>query len=139
MRRTALLLVLPALLLAGCSDDEDDAEEAATTTTGAGSTTTAGGAPTTPPTGTLGAVACGSVGFTPDSDDVAGEINATGLTCEEAREFVLAAGPRTSAVGPREVTVNGYRCVMTHSEDDPLPAALYECENGERRVTFVRT
>lgn len=143
MRRTALLLAVLALAFAACGDDDDEEVSAASTTTtaAAGTTTTgAGGGATTETTGGApDGSRCGTVGFTPNSEDAASDITATGLSCDEARAFVEVAGTRTSAGGPQQVTVDGYRCVATHTERDPLPQALYECENGDRRVTFVRS
>lgn len=82
---------------------------------------------------------CGMVGFTPDSDDVASEITVTGTSCEAAKTFVKAAGPHTSAVGPDEVAVEGYRCVRTEAADDTLPSSNYRCTKGTTVITFVRT
>lgn len=81
-----------------------------TTTTVAGTTmaTRAGGA-----TSTAVTRGCASIGFTPDSEDAASDITATGLSCAEAESFVRLAGQRTSASGPPEVVVSDYRCVLT--------------------------
>jgi uncharacterized cupin superfamily protein len=70
---------------------------------------------------------------------MASDVRATGVSCEEAESLVRAAGARTSSGGPQQLTVEGYRCVLTRSQQDPIPAAHYECTDGERRVTFVRT
>lgn len=83
---------------------------------------------------------CGMVGFTPNSDDAASEITVTtGTSCDAARAFVKAAGPHTSAVGPDEVAVEGYRCVRTEAADDTLPSSSYRCTKGTTVITFVRT
>ncbi|MEA2842405.1 MAG: hypothetical protein QOJ69_76 [Actinomycetota bacterium] len=57
----------------------------------------------------------------------------------EAEVFVRAAGPKTGPLGPEAVDVEGYHCVATRIVADPLPNASYECTNGPRTVTFVRT
>ena len=79
------------------------------------------------------------VGFTPNSEDAASEITATGLSCGEATAFVRVAGEQTSSGGPDSLEVEGYRCRRTGSEQDPLPLSRYECTNGERKVTFTRS
>ena len=105
---------------------------ATTTTVRAGSTTTAA-------TGSATTLDCQTVAFTPNSEDAASQIKATGVTCAEAEAFVRVAGRRTSSGGPQSVTVEGYRCVLVRSVQDPLPQAFYECTNGTRKITFVRS
>jgi hypothetical protein len=125
MRRSVAVFVLVLSLLA-CSDEGDPSVATTTTTT---STTAA--APTT--------VSCETVAFTPNSEDAASSITATGLDCDEAEAFVRIAGAQTSSGGPREVEVDGYRCVQTSTTEDPLPQAAYECTSGDKTITFVRT
>lgn len=125
MKRAALVLVV-VLLVGGCSgDDGDDGDDGPTPTT----TTTA-------PAGTR---SCETIAFTPNSEDAASSVTATGLSCEEAEAFVRVAGRRTSSGGPSSVSVDGYRCVLTRSVQDPLPQAFYECTSGDKKVTFVRS
>ncbi len=113
------------------------AAAALTTTTSAGATaTTRAGATTTVRAATLD---CPSVGFTPNTEDAATSVTATGLSCAEAETFVRAAGARTSSGGPARVDVNGYRCVRVRTVREPIPQAFYECTNGAKKVTFVRT
>lgn len=108
----ALVVGTLGVLGAGCNADSDDggAGAGATTSTGASSTTTA-----PKPAGSSSAPArCPQIGFTPNSDDVATEITATGVHCDEAsalvrkvrdrqgpttdqRNFML---PRPGAAGP---------------------------------------
>jgi Cu-Zn family superoxide dismutase len=110
----------------------------ATTTTGQRVTTTARAGATT----TARAAAtldCQTVAFTPNSEDAASSIRATGLSCAEAEAFVRIAGGRTSSGGPAQLDVEGYSCVRTRSVQDPLPQAFYECTSGTKKVTFVRT
>ncbi len=103
---------------------------AATTTTRQGVTTTARAA---------GTLDCQPVAFTPNSEDAASSIRATGLTCAEAEAFVRIAGRQTSSGGPAQLDVEGYRCVRVRSVQDPLPQAFYECTSGTRKVTFTRS
>ena len=103
---------------------------ASTTTTRAGSTTTARAA---------GTLDCQTISFTPNSEDAASSVKATGLSCAEAEAFVRIAGRQTSSGGPAQVTVEGYRCVRVRSVQDPLPQAFYECTSGTKKVTFTRS
>ena len=65
---------------------------------------------------------CGQVAFTPNSDDVASNIRATGLTCGLARDFV-----RDSAGRPGE-RFRGFRCVRTRVDNpEGLPYTRYRC------------
>lgn len=151
MRKLALLIAIMGWLLPACGDGTDVAP-ATTMTTATNTTTTVADEPTTT---TLAATTtitsdggrstdpvilrCDSIGFTPDSEDVASDITATGLSCAEAESFVQVAGRQTSSGGPDEVDVSGYHCVLTQNKDDPLPQASYRCTNGPKTVTFVRT
>ena len=149
MRRTATLVASMLILFAACGDDGDDAEVGAgtTATTTVVTTTTTTLPATSTTTGRAGATTmttavtrdCMTVGFTPNSEDAASSIKATGLSCAEAEAFVRNAGRRTSSGGPASVTVDGYRCVLVRSLQEPLPQAFYECTNGAKKVTFVRS
>jgi Cu-Zn family superoxide dismutase len=101
-----------------------------TTTTRAGSTTTARAAAT---------LDCQTIAFTPNSEDAASSVKATGLSCAEAEAFVRIAGRQTSSGGPAQVTVEGYRCVRVRSAQEPIPQAFYECTSGTKKVTVTRT
>ena len=135
----AMAVAAMASGLVACGDDDTEPETTSTsvatstalTSTSASTSTTGGGAGAT--------LDCGTVGFTPQSEDAASQIKATGVTCEEARTFVEAAGARTSSGGPQQVTVNGYRCVLTRTVEDPLPFADYECTDGDKKITFTRS
>lgn len=105
--------VLLALVLSGCGGDGGDGRAADTTSAPASTatTTTSATAPTTtttpgPSSSTAppAIVRCGTVGFTPASEDAAGDITATGASCDEARAFVEMAGRRTSSGGPQDST-----------------------------------
>ncbi len=124
MRRTLALVAVLGLMIASCGDDGDEV---------AGDTTA------TSANETAGSQECEPVTFTPDSEDLASDVTATGLSCDEAEAFVRVAGQRTGAERPQEVDVEGYHCVRTSAEQDPLPRAHYECTSGAKKVTFVRT
>jgi hypothetical protein len=135
--RAAVLVAVSVLgfALPACTESERGSETT-TTTTMAQTTTTTLAQTTTTQAVTL---QCQMVGFTPNSEDAASEVTATGLTCADAEAFVRIAGARTSSGGPQELDVSGYHCVRTRSEEDPLPRSFYECTNGSQKVTFVRS
>ncbi len=109
----------------------------ATSSTSAPSTTRQAAATST--TRAAQTLDCQPVPFTPNSEDVASSIKATGLTCAEAEAFVRIAGRQTSSGGPAELEVEGYRCVRTRTVQEPLPQASYECTSGTKKITFVRS
>lgn len=125
-----------AVVGGACGDDDDqeptasvpDATTSTVTTLAVTSTSTA-----------AATIDCPTVGFTPQSEDAASSVKATGVSCAEADAFLRVAGPRTSSGGPSSLEVDGYRCVMTRQVEDPLPQAFYECQNGAKRISFVRT
>ncbi len=142
MRKATIIMAVLALALAACGDDAEP-EAALTTTTKAVAavqavTTTTNRAPVATTIGPATS-SCEPVGFTPDSEDVASDIRATGLSCAAASAFVRAAGQVTSSGGPQEVHVEGYHCVRTATYEEPLPRSSYECTDGARTVTFVRS
>jgi len=110
-----------------------------TTSTARGATTTSARAGATTTVRAAGTLSCQTIGFTPNSEDAASSVTATGLPCSEAEAFVRTAGRQTSSGGPAQVDVEGYRCVRVRSVQDPLPQAFYECTNGAKKVTFTRS
>src|SRR5688572_29353099 len=127
MRRLVSFAIVAVLALAACGGDDDESSASPMTTTTAPSTSTTFAAAT---------AKCDPVAFTPNSEDGAGEIQATGLSCDEAEEFVrTGAGPRTSSGGPPELDAQGYHCVMTEQREDPLPQAFYECTRSEEHTS----
>ena len=140
------MLALAVLVAASCGDETTSNRAGSTSSLEASPSTTqppsdvTGTAPATnTPTAQPATLRCQTVGFTPNSEDAASDIRATGLSCDEAEAFVRIAGARTSSGGPDRLDVSGYRCVRTRSEQDPLPASHYECTNGPKKVTFVRS
>ena len=84
---------------------------------------------------------CDDVVFAPNSENIAGDIVAYGLPCEEA-EVVLrnVAGPFGPISGAERGEYDGFTCVRTsQSEGRGLPSATYECTRGSQRITFTRT
>jgi hypothetical protein len=148
MRRIASLVAVMLLVLSACGNDGDETEVGAapTTTTTVVAATITTPVPTTTTrraraTTTTAAVTrdCATVGFTPNSEDAASSIKARGLPCAEAEDFVRIAGRRTSVGGPAQLDVEGYHCVQVRTVQEPLPQAFYECTNGPKKVTFVRS
>lgn len=125
LRSSLAALALVATLAAACGGGDDDGGEQAS--------------PTTVTTGAAATLDCQAVGFTPNSEDVASSVKATGLPCSEAEAFVRIAGLRTSSGGPARLDVEGYRCVLVRSTQEPIPQAFYECTSGSKKVTFVRS
>ena len=82
---------------------------------------------------------CKTVGFTPQSEDAASSIVATGLSCDEAEAFVRRLGPSVGTNGPARIELDGYQCVHVRYQDEPLPQGFYECTSGSKRITFVRS
>ena len=83
---------------------------------------------------------CSDVGFSPNSDNLASDVMAYGLSCEEAHAVIRKAGPSTGPVnGASRLTVEGFECVRTGQDLSALPEASYECSTGRRRITFTRT
>lgn len=83
---------------------------------------------------------CDDVVFTPNSENAAWDIVATGMSCAEAEAFVRkVGGPMGPINGLPRVESDGFTCVRTSRSDRGLPSATYECTNGNKRITFVRT
>ena len=83
---------------------------------------------------------CVEVAFSPNSDNVAGQITATGMDCAEGEALVRRAGAQLGPVsGTARLEVDGFVCVRTALSDRGLPSADYECTSGSKKVTFHRT
>ena len=71
---------------------------------------------------------------------MASDIVAYGLSCEEAEAFVRKLGGSTGPVnGSARLHVDGFECVRTKQDLSALPMARYECTNGGKRISFIRT
>ncbi len=125
-------------LFGACSGDDDEGAVVTTTPT---TPTTAVTSPTTPTTGVPATASCVDQNFTPNSEDIAGDIVATALPCAEAEAFVRKVGPLVGATGgPANISVDGFDCVRTRESDGPgIPSSDYECTRDGRKVTFHRT
>lgn len=75
---------------------------------------------------------CGKIAFTPNSDDIASEITARGVTCRTARRFVRAVG------GHAPKRYRGYACTK-RARDTALASWRYRCVDGGRRISWVKT
>ena len=75
---------------------------------------------------------CASVPFTPNSDDVAADIRATGLTCGLARDFVLDSNGRP---GKR---FRGFTCTSASVETGQLPYTRYRCTGAGDVIRWRR-
>ncbi len=147
MGRVGLAAAVMGIALSACGNRDGTASSSTTTTAVTTSSTQATSSTTVPTTTassqTTAAAArtleCETVGFTPQTEDAASSIRATGIGCDEARSFVKAAGALTSSGGPASVDVGGYRCVRTRSLEDPIPQAFYECTKDAIKVAFVRS
>lgn len=84
---------------------------------------------------------CNNVGFAPNSDNLASEIIATGVSCAEAEALVRKVGAPLGPVnGAPRAEADGWVCLRTGGSDEGrgLPYATYECRNGNRTITFTR-
>lgn len=83
---------------------------------------------------------CSDVVFSPNSENGASSIRATGLSCVQAEALVRkVGGPLGPINGAPTADADGFHCVRTSQSDVGLPTSTYECTNGAERVTFVRT
>ena len=86
-----------------------------------------------------GPAACGDVIFGPGGD-AAGSITALGLSCGDAEAFVRRVGGSMGAEnGLSTIEAEGFNCRRVSQEDVGLPSSTYDCVNGAKRITLVRT
>ena len=82
---------------------------------------------------------CPPVGFTPNSDDVAADITATGVDCAEATALVRRVRERHDPVtGRRFFRLPPYTCRGIR-QDTALESTAYRCDDAARRVTWSKT
>ena len=76
---------------------------------------------------------CANVAFTPNSDDLAANIEATGLTCGLARDFIRDSAGRPGA------RFRGFRCTRS-SQPNPqaLPYTRYRCTGAGDVIRWRR-
>ncbi len=77
--------------------------------------------------------ACSSVPFTPNSDDVAANVRARGVSCTYARTFIR----RSNGHPPRRL--RGFTCTTRRLETDAgMPFTSYRCVKGGRQMSWRR-
>ncbi len=134
--KVAVLSLAGLTLLVGCTGGGDDT---ATPTAPVTPTTVPRPATTTtvdPP----GPAQCDNVFFDGGGENAAGSITAWGVPCDEAVPFVRRVGVSMGAEnGLSTIDAEGYHCERTGQEDFGLPSSTYECTNGAKRITLVRT
>lgn len=82
---------------------------------------------------------CEPIGFTPGTDDVAGSIEATGVTCAEAHAFIRSVHTGPISYPYDSFSLNGYDCGVVRVEQE-LPATNFTCTAaGGRRITWTKT
>jgi hypothetical protein len=155
-RRPVAVALLGLLALGACGTDGESSSpapevpvtqaEVSTTSTSPVTPTTAARRPVptnrvpqVTPSGQPTSAQCATVGFTPNTEDAASSVVATGLRCAEAESFLRELGPLVSANGPPRVQIDGFDCVLYRHEDEPLPQGFYACTSGSKRITFVRS
>ncbi len=85
---------------------------------------------------TAATLPCADIGFSPQSDNIATHIVATGTPCSEAQALVRkVAAAHDFTTGPREFTSGAFVCtVMT--QEVALPVGHYTCLDGAKKVTW---
>jgi hypothetical protein len=82
--------------------------------------------------------ACPTVAF--GVQNVASDIYANGLTCEDAESFLRAhAAPWGPENGPAHADADGFSCDRTGQSDIHLPRANYKCTRDSQILSFIRT
>lgn len=82
---------------------------------------------------------CNDIPFAPNSDNLASDIVATGVSCAEAEALVRkVGGPLGPVNGAPRAEADGWVCVRTGETSRGLPTATYQCSSGSRTITFVR-
>lgn len=81
--------------------------------------------------GNPGANDCGFIAFTPQTDDGASAIRATGVSCRTARRIV-------KAINRGQERPLGFSC-KSRGHDAGLAHADVRCKRGSRLVTYART
>ncbi|MEA2973661.1 MAG: hypothetical protein QOG82_2119 [Actinomycetota bacterium] len=81
---------------------------------------------------------CPTVAF--GVQNVASDIYADGLPCDEAAAFLRAnAAPWGPMSGPAHVEADGFTCDRTGRSDIHLPRANYKCTRDSEVIFFIRT
>ena len=81
--------------------------------------------------------ACGMIGFTPQTDDGAFDIQATGVGCATAKQVARATRDRRVS-DPLSFSAEGFACTGERTPSDALPGVAWRCERDGAVVTFTR-
>ena len=77
--------------------------------------------------------------FQDQTDDLASEVMATGVTCDGATELVgQVSADHNFVSGPRRFSTRGCDCTV-QTDDDALPIGRYRCTKGPATVTWSKT
>lgn len=82
---------------------------------------------------------CQQIGFTPNSDDVAGDITASGMDCTEASDVVRRVRERHDPVAGRRFFRSPPFTCRGMRQTTALESTAYRCDDGSRRVTWTKT
>lgn len=80
---------------------------------------------------------CGSLAFSPGSEDGVGSIRAVATSCKTARRVARAIRPLRITEGPYTYRAAGYAC-RGKLDDEFLPVVAWRCTRGRALVTFTR-
>ena len=81
---------------------------------------------------------CGSIAFTPQSDDGVFGIRARGVGCRTARRVARASRPYGVSDEPYRYSARGFACRGT-LRDTALPTVRWRCTREESVVRFDRS
>jgi hypothetical protein len=84
---------------------------------------------------------CPNIGFTPNSDDAAGDITIVGADCAEAERVIRHVHEdlkHSFFDGPRYFTALGYECTV-RTESEGLESGLYRCVDGATLIQWSKT
>jgi hypothetical protein len=79
---------------------------------------------------------CGSIAFTPNSDDGVANIRARRVPCRTARHVARASEPTSVIDGPSTYRAPGFTC-RGRPQDDGLPTVRWTCTRKKARVKFL--
>ena len=90
-------------------------------------------APAAPAGSTAPTKRCGSMSFTPQSDDLAARITAAGVRCAFARKFVRDSNGRPAR------SYRGFMCARHRVDrEDTLAHTRYRCTRGSKLIRWKR-
>lgn len=95
---------------------------------------------TAPPLTTIPVtVECPDIPFTPNTEDIAADIKATGTGCTEASAFVRKVRQEHNPYsGPRAFRLDGFTCQVVSDETGDLPVGHYTCTAGVSVITWTK-